>query len=1142
MSWIKRLAQLIVALFMVVPSLLFAVLGTSTGSHWLLQRLISWQQLPLSYQRLSGDLLGDIALHGVRLSTADQSLEVSHLSLRWQPAALLERQLIIDHIVAEQVTMHLPSSHSGTEQVVTPPTIPTQLSLPLELRIADLQVASLRLMSAGEPIAEFSSHGRLVWQATTLQLQDWSLESALGTVQMNVTSELRGDYPTQLNAELGLTSVARGLTDAGARLQLVMEISTEHASGTLLLREIDGIQALAPANQLQFSLDEPLGERLWQGQLKLSALPVMPILKQLQSMPAMSSGALQDWLAVLPDSLRLDANIELSPRTLKLHQVQLMGDETAPLAQLTGIIDDYQDWQHTQSRTQASFDWQVRQLTLPWRWQAQPMVLIEHRGNWQGNLDLYALSSTSLLSFADQQWLNIGNSGIGNREFISFSDFTLEHPSFAARLYTQLGFGEQLWAAANIDAFHGDLQFNGNHYAVDLQGGFGFIDGAVSANQLRIRLNDTEVALQGALGQHNQLHYQLQLGSLQRWIEGDLSAASLRSAGMMEGDYTEQLRWHIDQLVVESEIFGDWQLVEQVTSVIDISQAQWALSDLCLNQQHDTNSICISSELQPAQLDLRLSAAGLPLSWLNRLREADVAEHLLGSVAVDSQWSFRGDSYQLHTLSGTMSSDNTTVTSLEAGLSSRFERWQLSWDGTSEALQGTFTAALEQQLGQILGDITVRDLLHEPQLQGSMDIAMSDLTLLQWILPDLRYYGASAVASIAMSGTVAKPHLSGSVELIADEIGFAESGLLLTDVKLSAADAQDNPGRLTLNGQAKSGAGWIALDGWLDLDQQQLALDVDGYQFRAVELNMATVDVSPDLHIQVLDQRVDITGSVTIPYARINEPELAATQAVSADVRLLENGKPISTDEQGLYPIYADVRLLLGDDVTVDAYGFSGKVTGNLRVLEAPNRASTATGSIQVAEGDYLIYGQQLNIQRGVLIYNGGTLDNPGLDLRVVRNAATMTASVNEQISVGAQVGGTLKAPDLRLFSSPAMPDVDILSYLVLGRPPGLGGSNNLQLQALLFLGSQGTNIIGERLQDTFGFDEFGIDSTADPLDTSFYIGKYLSPKLYVKYGVGLFENTNTFFLRYLLTDKLIIESTTSTEAQGGDIFYTIEK
>lgn len=157
---------------------------------------------------------------------------------------------------------------------------------------------------------------------------------------------------------------------------------------------------------------------------------------------------------------------------------------------------------------------------------------------------------------------------------------------------------------------------------------------------------------------------------------------------------------------------------------------------------------------------------------------------------------------------------------------------------------------------------------------------------------------------------------------------------------------------------------------------------------------------------------------------------------------------------------------------------------------------------------------------------------------------ASENITATEDVRVGAQVSGTLQEPDFRLYSTPAMPDSEVLSYLILGRGSGTatGGNENLQLQALILLGSKGTDLLGESLQDTFGFDEFGIDSTMNPNDTSFYIGKYLSPKLYVKYGVGLFEDTNTFLVRYLLSDKLIIETTASSEAQGGDIFYTIEK
>src|SRR5690606_19012197 len=101
----------------------------------------------------------------------------------------------------------------------------------------------------------------------------------------------------------------------------------------------------------------------------------------------------------------------------------------------------------------------------------------------------------------------------------------------------------------------------------------------------------------------------------------------------------------------------------------------------------------------------------------------------------------------------------------------------------------------------------------------------------------------------------------------------------------------------------------------------------------------------------------------------------------------------------------ANVRVSLGDNVKVKASGFDGRLGGSIRVIEAPNRALTATGSIQVKEGFYELYGQRLEIDRGSLIYSGGPIGNPGLDLRVVRAKENMITT--ENISVGAQVNGT---------------------------------------------------------------------------------------------------------------------------------------
>ena len=43
-------------------------------------------------------------------------------------------------------------------------------------------------------------------------------------------------------------------------------------------------------------------------------------------------------------------------------------------------------------------------------------------------------------------------------------------------------------------------------------------------------------------------------------------------------------------------------------------------------------------------------------------------------------------------------------------------------------------------------------------------------------------------------------------------------------------------------------------------------------------------------------------------------------------------------------------------------------------------------------------------------------------------------------LSVGVQVSGTARAPRVRLYSDPDMPDAEKLSWLVLGRSAAAGG------------------------------------------------------------------------------------------------------
>ncbi len=59
--------------------------------------------------------------------------------------------------------------------------------------------------------------------------------------------------------------------------------------------------------------------------------------------------------------------------------------------------------------------------------------------------------------------------------------------------------------------------------------------------------------------------------------------------------------------------------------------------------------------------------------------------------------------------------------------------------------------------------------------------------------------------------------------------------------------------------------------------------------------------------------------------------------------------------------------------------------------------------------------------------------------------------------------------------------------------------------------------------------------------ETSLVLGRYLSPRLYVSYGLGLTQTLNTVKLRYTLGDHWTIR-TEAGQIGGADLVYTLDK
>lgn len=396
------------------------------------------------------------------------------------------------------------------------------------------------------------------------------------------------------------------------------------------------------------------------------------------------------------------------------------------------------------------------------------------------------------------------------------------------------------------------------------------------------------------------------------------------------------------------------------------------------------------------------------------------------------------------------------------------------------------------EIGHIQSDMKIMTLSNDPTLDGNVKIDLSDLSVISNFAPQLQEVKGTITSDLILKGKVTSPSMTGHISLLDFATEVPEFALEIQNTHFVARSSSDGP--LQLKGESHSGDGMLKLSGSLNPETRALELNIAGENYQLADSDQIKALISPHLDINMSSEGMSVKGEVTIPSAYINAnggSDGIKTVSSSSDVVIIEDENAV-LEEKPASKLNLEVRVILSDDVKVKAGDFRGALSGTLLIEQTPELAPRGTGTIEVQNGDYVVYGQQLNIERGRILFAGGPVDNPQLDMDVARKIEAY------EVVAGAKIRGTAQAPQLQLYSEPSMPDASILSYMLLGRPPGAKGG-------------------------------------------SYTLGKYLSPDLYVSYSLGLFDTINTFNMRYKLTDTLAIQAASNT-ASSADFIYTIEK
>ncbi len=567
-----------------------------------------------------------------------------------------------------------------------------------------------------------------------------------------------------------------------------------------------------------------------------------------------------------------------------------------------------------------------------------------------------------------------------------------------------------------------------------------------------------------------------------------------------------------------------WRL--QATSRLAFSAAEASLDPLCI--AFETRRICLEGRWQSdGEWSAHATTDGFPLEALSAERAG--APRFRGLLAIDAGAAGHAGAPWTADVRGELRDaalDYKSASGADRTVSLGLTRLTLVSDAARHRLDLRVSDAANLELSVALEAARVADTgIADLPLTGSAKGKTSQLTLLPLLVDAVDSASGELALDFKVGGTVAAPVLQGEARLAQGTLDFYQTNLRLRELQ-STVRLEDTS--LVFDANGKAGDGTLAVNGRFGWTDRRLSgrLRLDGERLLVANLPEARIFASPDLKFTLDDHRIDVTGEVAIPEARIVPADTAGAVLVSSDERIVE---PDTAAGGTPFEVSSDIRLSLGDKVSVKAYGLSATVTGAVRTRASPRESTTGSGELEVKEGVYNAYGRELEVERGRLLFTGGPVTDPGVDLRATRELPGY--------KVGVIARGPLRKPQLTLFSEPSLPQAQIASMLIVGRSSVQGepGAEDSSLSAT----EQGGAFLAGQLGKYVGLDDIGVTQDAYT-GTELVLGKYLSPRLYVSYGISLVEEINTLKLRYTIGDHWTVSAESGLE-QAIDIEYRIE-
>ena len=362
---------------------------------------------------------------------------------------------------------------------------------------------------------------------------------------------------------------------------------------------------------------------------------------------------------------------------------------------------------------------------------------------------------------------------------------------------------------------------------------------------------------------------------------------------------------------------------------------------------------------------------------------------------------------------------------------------------------------------------------------------------------------------VGLDGPLAPSALTGRIALTDARIALVDPPLAFADTnatvtlgggraQIDAAARNEAGGTLALRGPVGLAAPFAAnlvatVGAFVVRDQNLYATSLAG-QARIDGPLAGGARIAGDFVIGPTEVRIPssgLGGATSIPDLRhLSEPPPVRTTRARAGLLSAEAGTAAGRTTARPYPL--DLNFSAGR-IFIRGRGLDAELGGTL-AIRGTSAAPVPAGGFELIRGRLDLLGKRFDLGSGKLFIEGDFV--PRLELAATSRSDDITATI--------AVEGRADEPTIRFFSSPELPEEEVVARLLFGR--GLQTLSAFQAAQLALAvgtltGRGGTGLV-ERLRQSFGLDDFDVQTGADGA-AAFRAGKYIAENIYADVVFG---------------------------------------